>query len=352
MLQSIQVFNLRNIQRLSLNNLQTFNMITGINGAGKTSLLEAIHILTTGKSFRTNQIAKVIQDNCDELVVSGKLTTNTKLGVSRNRKADFQVRVNDQNEKKLSTLAMHLPVRHIAPDSFLMLTSGSKLRRQFLDFSVFHVKHQFADCWKNYQRQLKQRNALLKQANNYTELKVWDDQMLDNIVVINEMRETVFQQLKVYLQANQLTFLPQYKVQYSLRTGVGTDDLKSQYEKSFTSDKRYGHSTLGPHKADIDVTIDGQDAHTIISRGEMKMLIISMILAQIDWLREVNKDSCLLIDDLTSELDKSKQALLLDNLIKRSGLQCFISSINLPDYFQSNKVQDVAMFHVEHGSLV
>lgn len=352
MLQSIQVHNLRNIQQLSLNKIKKNNLITGDNGAGKTSILEAIHILSTGKSFRTNQIARVIQNEAAELVVTGSAEKNTTIGVSRNRKADFQIRVNGTTEKKLSALAVHLPIRQLAPDSFLMLTTGSKLRRQFLDFTVFHVKHQFADYWSKYQRQLKQRNALLKKAVDYKDLKPWDADMLSTVAEINQMREEVFTELITYLESNQLTFLPEYKVQYSLRTGVGLGELKQQYADSFQSDKRYGFSTLGPHKADIDVTINGKDAHTIISRGELKMLVISMILAQVEWLSDANKDCCLLIDDLTSELDDKKQTQLLDYVLHKSGLQTFISSINVPDYFQEHNDQDVAMFHVKHGQLV
>ena len=352
MLQSVQVFNLRNIERLTLQNLQKNNLITGDNGAGKTSILEAIHILVTGKSFRTSQIARVIQDTAQEVVVSGQLSPDTKLGVARNRKADFRIRINDNNENKLSNLASYMPIRHITPDSFLMLTTGSKLRRQYLDFSVFHVKHEFADHWKTYQRQLKQRNALLKQSSSYSDLIPWDEQMIVTIEKINRMRENVFAEIITYLQANQLTFLPQYEVQYSLKTGLSSDDLKRAYEDSYIADKRYGYSTLGPHKADIDVTIAGHEAHTIISRGELKMLIVSMVLAQTDWLNDKQINCCLLIDDLTSELDKEKQRQLLNKVLDKAGLQTFISSINIPDYFTKTDKTNVAMFHVEHGRLL
>jgi len=352
MIELLKIQSLRNLHQVTLDNLKTLNLIIGPNGSGKTSLLEAVHIAGTGRSFRSNQISNVIQNESEQLTIYAQLSSDNRVGVQRTRRGEFSVRINQQDQDRLSVLAQYLPVRIIAPDSFLMLTTGSKLRRQYLDFSVFHVEHLFIRDWQNYNRIIKQRNAQLKQSKSYQDIKYWDSELIPLAKSINNIRKEVFKRLEGYITDFQLTFLPQYKVQYVFKSGTAENDLQQQFKAAYETDRRYGNTSLGPHKADIKILINGQDAHTVLSRGELKMLVISMMLAQVKWLGEIqNKFSCLLIDDLTSELDVIKQQMLLNSLQEIPNLQLFISSIDKPDYFNQLKDTDYRMFHVEQGQV-
>lgn len=351
MITSLSIDCLRNLSQLKLSIANQINLITGDNGAGKTSLLESIHILGTGRSFRSNQIPVVIQDNKNALTVFAELSSGSKIGVERTRQGDFRVRLNGETQDKLSTLALHLPIRVMTPESFLMLTTGSQPRRQFLDFSVFHVEHCFASDWQTYQRLLKQRNALLKTVNTYDQVYYWDKQIIPLIQRINQTRQAVFNEIITHFDFYQSTFLPQYEVQYAFKSGVDSHDISAQLKDSFEQDRRYGHTTIGPHKADLSVKLDKTDAYQVLSRGELKMLVASMILGQVRWLLEKKDFCCLLVDDLCSELDRHRQQQVIDQIQSLVGAQAFITAINRPDFLDKhNKL--ISMFHVEHGKLV
>ena len=188
-LETIQVSNVRAISHASLNLSPYLNLITGTNGSGKTSFLEAIYLLGVGRSFRSNQIKTIISNNSEELTVYGKLASPNKntLGISRDKKGNYKVRIDHTDQKKLSSLAHYLPVLVITPDSYKLLTSGPQHRRQFLDLSVFHVEHAFANSWKRYNRILKQRNAQLKRCRSYSELAIWDKEFSQLSELLNKI---------------------------------------------------------------------------------------------------------------------------------------------------------------------
>jgi len=357
-LEQLQVQNVRAIAQADLQFSDRLNIITGINGSGKTSLLEAIHLLGVGRSFRSNQIKSVINEHTDNLTVFGKLSLPGKdsLGILRDRSGKFKVRINNIDQLKLSSLAHYLPVLVITPDSYRLLTAGPQYRRQFLDLSVFHVEHKFSSHWQRYNRILKQRNAQLKQCKSYKELAIWDKEYSKLAETINTSRKKEFFQLKGHLERIQGIFLPQYRVQYNYISGWDTEssqDFSQQLEKAFEADRRYGYSTIGAHKSDIRITIDNQSVQDVLSRGEQKMLVNAMHLAQaIRLSKDLEKDCLLLIDDLPSELDVTKQQLLLNELIKLPKVQIFITAISAMDINTvtfNNENLSTKVFHVEQG---
>ena len=221
--------------------------------------------------------------------------------------------------------------------------------RQFLDFCVFHVEHSYAKLSQTYARLIKQRNALLKQKKDYADFLYWDDQIIPLVSEINELRQQTFFELIPYFNAYQNRFLPQYDVQYSLVNGVTDSDLKTQFENAFATDSRYGYTTLGPHKADIKIRIKSEDAHLILSRGELKMLVASLILGQVQWLLDKGSACYLLLDDLVSELDEIKQAMIFSEVMDLDNLHTFVTAIRQPEFFKTIDKDSYQMFHVEHG---
>ncbi len=352
MIKKLRFDSVRNLAETTLDIKAPISVFVGPNGAGKTSILESINILGTGRSFRTHQIAQVIAKDKGRLQVNAILDSNNRLGIERHANNDYTVRINREPMSRLSILAEYLPVRTMTPESFLLLTAGAQNRRQFLDFCVFHVEHSYAKLSQTYARLLKQRNALLKQKKPYKDFVYWDDQISIIAEKINSLREETIEQLIPYFSAYQNRFLPQYDVQYSLQNGASEGDLKSQLEQSFNVDCRYGYTTVGPHKADIKVKLKSDDVHLILSRGELKMMVASMILGQVRWLLDRNSTCYLLLDDLVSELDEAKQAHILDEVVKMERLQSFITSIKKPVYFEQLERDSYQMFHVEHGELV
>jgi len=359
-LEQLQVSNVRVIKNTTLTFSPRLNLISGPNGAGKTSLLEAIHLLGVGRSFRNHQIKHVIAKDSNELTIFGKLSApgSDTLGISRDKSGKFKVRINNIDQNKLSTLAHYLPVLVITPDSYKLITSGPQYRRQYLDLSVFHVEHTFSHNWQRYNRVLKQRNALLKSCKSYSELSIWDKEYVELAEYLNQARKSEFLVLKSHFEDIQTTFLPQYRVQYRYYSGwdsEATQSLSDQLEENYSLDKKYGYSNIGAHKSDIKLLVDNRPVQEVLSRGEQKMLVNAMHLAQCRRLSMDLHNSCLLmIDDLPSEIDSVKQELLLAELVKMPDVQLFISSINNIDISQkffNKELSTSRMFHVEQGEV-
>src|SRR5690606_17108308 len=146
-LKRLTVTAVRNLHPVTLHPSPRINIISGPNGSGKTSLLEAIHILGLARSFRSTRLQPVIQYQQDSCTVFGEVFLSggnaSKIGITRSRQADYDIRINGQNARSTAELAEVLPLQLINPDSFRLLEGAPKQRRQYLDWGVFHVEHRF-----------------------------------------------------------------------------------------------------------------------------------------------------------------------------------------------------------------
>ena len=359
-LEKLQVHNVRAIKSADLHLSPGINLITGNNGSGKTSFLESIYLLGVGRSFRSNQVKSIINSGADSLTVFGQLSKPRAdtLGLSRDKAGKSKVRINNIDQNKLSSLARYLPVLVITPDSYQLLNAGPQHRRQFLDLSVFHVEPTFSSHWQRYNRVLKQRNAQIKGCDDYSKLAIWDKEYAELAEKLNRARKTEFLQLKQHLEEIQGIFLPQYKVQYTYCSGWNDESkktLQQQLENSFDLDKRYGYSTIGAHKADIKIVVDNNVAQEVLSRGEQKMLVNAMHLAQAKRLaQDLDKNCLLLVDDLPSEIDSEKQKIMLTELSNLPNVQLFITAISardLSDESFNQQAMPIKVFHVEQGNI-
>ena len=161
MIHGLTIQDLRVIQTLELAPVRGINVVSGNNGAGKTSVLEAIYLAGRGRSFRHNEAKPLIREGAEEVRVIAKISdltdgSATTLGLSRDR-SQFRCRVDGQDVKKRSVLAETLPVQWVSSQPQLFLELGPDLRRRFLDMVVFHVKHGYLSTLGTYQRVLKQR---------------------------------------------------------------------------------------------------------------------------------------------------------------------------------------------------
>ncbi len=172
-IQRLQVSHVRNLSRLSLPHLKPINVFSGVNGSGKTSLLEAIHLLIMGKSFRHALVRPVLQENAADCTVFAELSaggstagsspSRVTLGATRHRDGSKPVvKLNGNPAAALAELVELVPLQVLSADSFDMLTGGPSFRREFLDRGLFHVEPKFYPAWRLAQRALKQRNSLIR----------------------------------------------------------------------------------------------------------------------------------------------------------------------------------------------
>ncbi|WP_367111130.1 DNA replication/repair protein RecF [uncultured Psychrobacter sp.] len=260
MIERLQVSHLRNLSEANLHTAAC-NVIIGANGSGKTSLLEAVFLLSRGKSFRHHQPKRYIQHHQSAATVYAKLSDKSTLAIQKEVDATTILRLNQNTVYNQSILTEQLPTLLIDPSTMDMLEQGSASRRQLLDWLVFHMKPGFHPQWVAYQRLLKQRNSLLKQTNalnknQLAELKAWDKGLASHAALINHYREQVFHAWQPYFAQTNTQLLPAYADQLSLSYNAGYDTdiaLDIQLNERLEQDMHLGYTRIGNHRADVHV---------------------------------------------------------------------------------------------------
>ena len=359
MIQQLTITDIRNLSSVSLQPSPTVNVLYGLNGSGKTSVLEAIHILGIARSFRTSRIKPVINRDAEVCTVFGRLGGNSvsiPVGVSRNlREETLHIRVSGENLKSTSELARLLPLQVINPDTFRLLEGSPKLRRSFIDWGVFHVKHHdFFPLWKRMQKALKQRNSLLRHGRiNGSQLTSWNIEFEKAANAIDLLRSEYIQKLTpVFHQVlSELTDLGNLSIQY-YRGWDKDKNLHDVLASGLGRDMQSGYTHAGPQRADLRIRDGKGSAVDTLSRGQLKLVVCALKLAQGFLYKDLQNKQCVfLVDDLPSELDIPNRQKLC-RLFQKMNCQTFITCVEkealencwLPE-------TEIKMFHVKHGQV-
>lgn len=352
-LNQLIVSNIRNLQAIDLTFGPQFNVFTGKNGSGKTSLLEAIHLLGLGRSFRANSLKQIVTFGAKQCVVraelnSSELQNNIWMAMERDTDGATTYKVGGQEEKSAAEMSKLLPIQLIDVNSHLLLEGGPIYRRQFIDWGVFHVEHNFINDWRALQRSLLQRNAVLKQRRAPN--AVWNETFVKYAQLVDEGR-------KAYIQQFKQAFLPLIAeklglINVDLRYNRGWDpalDLHEVLMASLENDLQAGYTTKGPHRAELSILIENRSAKEVLSRGQLKTFVCMMLLARAQLLSSAQA-GLFLIDDLHAELDKHSCNLFI-SAIKEMGCQVFITGIETALLHERLHGCATNMFHVEHGTI-
>lgn len=358
-LSRLDIHQLRNLQDVRLDDLAQVNLLFGANGSGKTSVLEAIHILGSGRSFRNTAPRSLVQHGAEHLTVFAVQgdggEKQTTLGVQRTVSGELQVKLAGVPQRNLSQLAFALPVQVIDASSFDLLVGSPAVRRQFLNWGVFHVEHHFHEHWMHFQRALKQRNTLLRRdiISGY-ELAVWDRKVAEAGESLDALRRVYFEGLAPRFRDVLHRLVPELE-QVELRYRRGWD-RKVSYAEALAaareSDRERGFTQTGPHRADLRITVQGRSAAETLSRGQQKLLVIALKLAQGGLLRQVSGRQCLyLVDDLPAELDRQHLGRVCEEL-EALDAQVFLTSVDREDLQAVwPTAEALKLFHVEHGQV-
>ena len=248
----------------------------------------------------------------------------------------------------LSVLTRLLPLQLITPQVSSLLEQGPKMRRRCLDWGVFHVKHDYLNNWRAFHRVLQQRNAALRQRQSIQQISVWDKALIEAAMVITQCRQGYLTALLPMLQQYSHGLI-QLQPELSYQQGWPVDEpLDKLLSESLSRDRERGHTQYGPHRAELMFKFSGVPAHEVLSRGQMKLFISAMQLAQVTHLsKEQNIQCVILVDDLAAELDRSRRSALID-LLMATQAQVFIT-VTEPSLLDIASDQGHKMFHVEHG---
>ncbi len=361
----------RNMDSVSIHPSPQINLIHGSNGSGKTSILEAISVLAHGRSFRTHKYRRLVKDSVGEFTVFGRVAESggsASIGVRRGYSGDCQFRIDGRNIQASGELAQRLPLQVIDAHSFLLLEGPAKIRRQFFDWLVFHVKQEFREAWKAYTRSVKQRNSLLRHDKiSCSELDAWDQELAKLGALIQGLRDDVF---KLFMGAfttqiancKDLGFLESKHIRLEYQPGwKPTEDginIQTQYidqlKDSFIRDRKLGYTSLGSHKSDIRITIDNIPAVEILSRGQQKMLVAAMHVVEAAVYRSVTgRSAVFLLDDMPAELDRERLGTLGSWINSLEG-QVFVTGVeaeSLLSIWPDIESRNVKVFHVKQGTI-
>lgn len=330
----LQLTSLRSISNLSLDASPEINIIHGPNGSGKTSVLEAIHLLSLGRSFRTHQARHVISEGQLEATSFAQLLDHTGsvvggLGVSRSNQGELRARFQSQ-DIDTAGLASLLPVQVIDSDSFSLLDGSPAIRRQFADWGGFHHSSRFISVWRGFQRALKQRNSLLKYAKiDQSLLQVWNREFLSYSEELTRLRHAYIEALKPQFENILGALVTGLDVDFRYSRGWDKErSLDELLNEGLERDLRQGFTGAGPQRADLRFKVSGRNAAEHLSRGQKKLVVSALKLAQGRVYSDISGSSCIyLIDDLPAELDAGHLGKFCSYL-KASNSQCFITCVD------------------------
>jgi DNA replication and repair protein RecF len=348
-LAELRLENLRCIESAALEFSSELNLIAGENGAGKTSILEAIFLLGRGRSFRTRTSERLIRHGQARLTVFGRTDDQPPkhAGIEISTDGGTKARINGENARSLLELSGVLPVQAIDPEIHKLVDHGPERRRRWLDWLVFHVEPSFGIHWARYSRALKQRNAALRAGAS--ELSAWDVELVRNGEAMTESRRRTLDRLIPMLETNFQRF-GDLDVSVGFAAGWLADtSLEDALRTHVDRDRKQGTTTAGPHRADVMLRRQHRIARETLSRGQQKLTAVAMIVSQMRMLQqEQGVQATLLLDDPAAELDEKNLRRLFDEL---ASLKCQMIATSLtPEtaLFQAPK----ATFHVEQGRVL
>lgn len=356
-IQEIEIRNFRNLKDVALPLNSAFNVLYGLNGSGKTSFLEAIFFLSSGRSFRARSTEYLTQDKMDSFSVFCRLQseeTILPIGTQRMRSGEKRVRIDGREENSYVEAAKALPLLLINTDEHQLIVGGPEFRRQFMNWGMFHVEPNFHPCWQRLQQAVRQRNAILKKFGGHAEdLASWDRELILRGEWMDEMRRIYVERLMPHVKKfTELLLGDIGEILISYYPGWNEKEgLEKILARSFVRDQQLGYTQYGPHRMDLNIRVGGYPAKEVLSRGQQKLMVYAMRLAQGMLLREQKGKSCIyLIDDFIAELDKQKRSLVSQSL-QALQAQVFVTGVEKGELLEVMEDMSASMFHVEQGRI-
>lgn len=359
LIERLQLHAFRRFVEAELRPQPGFNLITGDNGSGKTSLLEALHLLAHGRSFRGRVRDGLIRRDEPALSVYAEwragAETLRRAGL-RHSGGDWEARLDGEAISQLGVLCEALAVVSFEPGSHALIDGPSEGRRRYLDWGLFHVERSerggdFMMLWRRHARALKQRNALLRQKRADAQLDAWEYELAQAGEALTAQREAHVARLQPHLEEMVSALLPAGgSVQLQLAPGWRRQELSLADALLLARDRDLvqGHTSVGPHRADLRLELGDLPGRDGLSRGQAKLAALALLLAQAAYLAAQDGHwPVLQLDDLASELDRHHQRRVLEAL-HASGAQVFVTGTEPPPVLQQLGLPMTA-FHVEHG---
>jgi len=365
LLEALRLQHFRNIEFAEVEPHPRFNIFWGQNGQGKTNLLEAIYLLSAVKSFRPQTNADLIQHGFDDALLEARVDRGgyqriVRLDISSRGKKVF---LNNNPVRNLSDFFGTVNVVIFGPEDIQILKGSPSERRRFIDRAIFNAHPAYAVEMQSYEEVLKQRNAVLKDPrHDRALLSIYDEQLIQYGADVIERRLDFIDHFQPVLAATFKSIFDESfeaEVTYDFHRAEEFDfdpqGSRIDHERtidralSITADEERdrGYTVIGPHRDDLATSLNGHDVKTFASQGQHRAFVLAMKIAEIRYLEERYRFApILLLDDVSSELDRDRNRFLFDYLRQRTEGQVFITTTHR-DYILVE--DDVVDFEISGG---
>ncbi|MCL1935176.1 MAG: DNA replication/repair protein RecF [Defluviitaleaceae bacterium] len=355
-IRNIYVKNVRNLKEKKIDLSPNINVFYGKNAQGKTNLLESIYFLSIARSHRTNNYRDMI--NFDEKeafiksdIVGEFISDSIHVYINNNKK---YVTINGLDIKKTIELFEKIFVVIFSPEDLELISSGPSIRRKFIDLNLCQINYGYYNNLNKYYRILKQRNTLLKSIRKNNTLKdtldVWDEQLINLGIKIIEHREEYIEKLSEISNNfhKKITNLSE-NLEIIYKKNVSIEDYKKKFKDNLDKDIILGNTNYGIHKDDISIFINKVDIKKFGSQGQKRTISLCLKLSKIEYIKQKGITPILLLDDVFSELDETRQTLLLKEI---EGLQTILTCTGIEDILKKilNNI-NITMYEVKNGEI-
>lgn len=350
------IINFRNIENIHFDFSNHCNIFYGKNGSGKTSILEAIYYLALGRSFRSHLLRRIVKYDTDYFSLFGKIQQVNhyiSVGIDRSITSGKRIKIAGDDVSSNIEITKLLPLQLLNQDSYHFFDDGPKIRRQFIDWGLFHVEQNFLTLWRKVERIVEQRNAILRTNCKIDYVKAWDNELSKFGFEIHEHRKKYVEDFIPIAQSVLQKLLCDFPINISYFAGWDTEkDLISALSDNLKNDMHFGYTAVGPQRADLRVTINKIPAKDALSRGQQKLLLYGLQISQGILLNKLTNKNCIyLVDDLPAELDLQKKALIAEMLMGLQS-QVFVTGLTHHDLENFLTSKNIKKFHVEHGMVM
>ena len=332
------------------------NMWVGDNGAGKTSVLEAVSILSFGRSFVSPRVKSVIAFDQQSLTVFGKVTrssTDHRLAVQVSRNEERKLRVDGMAARGQGALSKILPVLQITPHVVDLVSGNPADRRKFVDWGAFHWSDGNSQIFSGLRRAVLQRNAVLRGGIlSEQELLPWEHQIAQYGELVHGWRRKFVDDLKPLFQKFLRDLGLEIQFDIVFRSGWGEEKLADALANNRKREVKARSSLVGPQRADLEILREGVRASDTLSRGQLKICNLALILAQLSAAGKRGLEPVLCLDDPGAELDRDSLSRVW-KVVVGSGVQVLATGINVDRIgADPSQLENAKVFHVKHGRVV
>ncbi len=357
-IKSLKLENFRNYDNLSVNFHPGVNILIGDNAQGKTNLIEAIYMMSFAKSFRTRKDREIISFDKSYAKIDAVIEDyEENQPFSMVIKPDSKyISYDGVKISKMTDLLQKVYVVVFSPEDLKLVKDSPDRRRKFIDRELSKISPLYYENLYNYKKVLKQRNAYLKEERIQTDiLKIWDYKLAEYGAEVIKKRKDFIKKIEEVsrgIHSSITSGKESLSVEYEANIKYSENLMEifiEEIEKSLEKDLQQRSTSRGPHKDDLKICINEIDTRQFGSQGQQRTAALSLKLAEIKLIKEMTgEDAILLLDDVLSELDKSRQIYLINSL---SSTQIFITTTEISNEVERN-FPDSITYHIKNGTIV